>query len=314
MPGISKMNTLAQISIDTKASVEATINGIDLFNLSPGLTQYIRASDGGIDPTYSSINEQKPQLDFTSTALKTILDICGLGGLYFEPDTGDPGITAFFQAMAEGGVRKTGSNHTSITMANGFMVPVVLSGQQGGGPAKLSCTIHVTYDGTNNPIVFANDAALIGSGGTGAAWTVGGVSINGNALDSVLGITVNFGIQVLTRSSDGGIWSTFSTIMSRAPSIEIQTNDVEFLATLGCTGLAQDVNDSVIYFRKMTKGGGRVIDATAEHIKITVDEGRIMWGPVSGGQGAEQAYSIIITPTHDLTAAILVINTASAIT
>ena len=283
-------------------------------NIGLGISRFLEGSDGEVDNRYVSINEQKPMIGFTTTAIATALGLAGISGVGIDVDVPLTlgSLEAFFQLLVEGGTRA--ATATKLTINEGILIPRSLSASQ-GAVAKLSMEAHATYDGTNNPIVLlASQTIPTITPGVAELFTLGPVQINGVAVNGVTDLSVEFGIELIVEGSDGEPWPRFVAIMRRSPSISFTTPDAGLLTTLGISGKAQGATDSVVYFRKIAEGGTRKLDATAEHIKISIDEGIINVEDASASHGSTYGLRCTITPTFDGTAAVLVIDAASAIT
>jgi hypothetical protein len=296
----------------TLGASDVLLDQVQNVEISTGIAQAILASDGQVDPTYVSVLSQAPSLSFESTAAATILGSCGISGMIIDADVTYPGLIAWFQKMAEGGVRAAGSSHLKLTMKEGLLVPRTIQASQ-GGVATISLEAALTYDGTNDPIIIADSQALAGTPATAEAFTIGPASINGATLEGIQSLTIDPGISLTVLSGDGQVWPTYAAIQARQPSIRLTSTDVSALSTFGLSGAAQGASDSVVWLRKMSEGAGRVADNVAEHIGFTIDEGMITVQSASASQGGPAMAEVLITPTYDGTAAIIVVDTTQVI-
>lgn len=315
---VANVHTLYAVDVDPITVADAVfIDQITDYAVDPAIQEILAAGDGQVDPTFVATMAQSPRIRFSSSALATILaeasSAFALNGLKIDADGSHDGCEFWFQKVAEGGTRSAGSTHIKLTIKEGLLLPRAINASQ-GGVATMTLEALATYDGTNNPIVVAANQALVGSPGVSELFTLGPVSINGTALNAIQNCAIDLGIQEIVASGDGQTWPTFAGIMSRAPLITLTTLEAISLSTFGLAGTAQTASDSVIYLRKIAEGGTRVADATAEHIKFTVDEGMIRVRSVGGAHGGAIMSQIEIRPTWDETNAILVIDPASAIT
>jgi hypothetical protein len=292
-------------SLDYGAS---QLKGIVSQSIDPGILAKVLSDDGQVDPTYAYVAQAAPMVSFSTRAVAAALAVCGISGLAV---TSPPAIL-YFQQLDDLGTRESGSVHLTGTVNRGLLVPRTLRAAQ-GEEAVLSFDLFCLYNGTLLPIVWAASAALAGDVGSAEAFTVGPVSINGAALDNVQEITVDFGIQVRTGSKDGEAYPRDASILVRRPTITVRTTDLSVLQSLDVAGAKQGATDSVVYFRKLDRLGTRVADATAEHVKIAIDDGLIV--PQAGSAAGEDVAGggIVIHPAYDGAAAILAVSTASAI-
>jgi hypothetical protein len=312
---ISKLHTLYAVSLNTAtlAASPVLLDQVQSFGISTGLQRIVQRGDGAVDPTYVAIMSQRPVLAFSTTAIATALAACGINGAVIDADGSYPGIVCWFQKMAEGGTRASGSSHLKMTGAEGLLVPRSLGAGQ-DSVAAIRYEAVLTFDGTLDPVVVAASQALSGTPSVGELFTVGPVNINGTALEGIQSIEVEFGIGLKVASGDGNVWPTYCAIMSRDPSIRIRTTDADAIATFGASGTAQGATDSVVFFRKLAEGGRRVADGGGEHVSVSVAEGIVTVENEEVSQDGIVSADIVITPTFDGTAPILVISTTANIT
>jgi hypothetical protein len=109
----------------------------------------------------------------------------------------------------------------------------------------------------------------------------------------------------------GKEWPSHIHVRGPVPLIEIRNKDVALMSTYGISG-AKSTAIGTVYLTKIDNMGVRVVDGTAEHIKITTTsaESRI-WVTQHSGDSSEG--TINIQPIKDSAAAIT-ISTTSAIT
>ena len=288
------------------------LDQIQNFEDDPGINLVVASGDGQVDPTYVAVMSQRPTMSFGSSALATILGACGISGAVIDADGTYPGLVAWYQKMAEGGIRASGSAHLKMTAKEGLLIPTSVTAQQ-DGTAMVSVQAGLTYDGTNAPIVVADSQALSGSPAVGEMFTVGPVSINGATLEGIQSISFDPGLSLVFGAGDGDVWPTYVSVQARRPRISVVTTDVSALATLGISGAAQGASDSVVWFRKKAEGGTLTADATAEHISLTMDDGMAIPGRGSVTQDGHATREVTLVPSWDGTNAIIVISTAAAI-
>jgi hypothetical protein len=306
------MFTLAAVNLNRDTDV--LIGQMVDQNINLAVTRFLEGSDGEVDNRYVSINEQKPMIGFTTTAIAVALAQAGISGVGIDVDTPATlgALEAFFHLLVEGGTRA--ATATKVTINEGILIPKTLSASQ-GAIARLTMEAHASYDGTNDPLVLlASQTLPATTPGVAELFTLGPVQLNGVAVNGVTDLSVDFGIELFVEGSDGEVWPRFVAINRRSPVISFTTPDAGLLSTLGITGDPQGATDSVVYFRKIAEGGTRELDATAEHIKFSIDEGMVYVEDASASHGSTYGLRVTIVPTFDGTNAVLVISTASAIT
>ena len=289
------------------ADVNGTmIDQVSSFGVDSGLEQFLLLADGGVDPTYSAVKGLVPKISFSTHAVAAALAVAGMNAA---------SVTAasfFFQKLAEGGTRASGSSHLKLALTKGMIFPRSLSAGH-AEPAELSYEVLCLTDGGGVPVTISKNQALTGSPVVDQLYVAGPVKINGTLLAGVQSIKIDFGIKEVVLGGDGEVYPSFAAIMTRAPKITIELLDLDILADLTIAGAAQGATDTVIYLRKVEAGGTRVADATAEHISFSIDAGHIGIGNSGAKPGGPATVSLEITPIFDGTNDILAINTAAAI-
>lgn len=309
---VTNAYTMYAVNIQTAAAVDLFLDGIQSWTLGLGIEEMLNTSDGDANPTFVAVSGQNPTMEFSTIKLTNALTTIGVNGLKIDSDVDDDGLEAWFRQVDEGGTRKIGSNHTKMTINEGIITPTNLTADN-DTPATLNYLVSITYDGTNDPIVFAGSEALEGVATADVYHTLGPININGTTVTGIQSMSVDFGNAVRTLRGDGQEWPTFVYSQAIAPTIRFRTLDVDLLRSLiTIDGVPQSTTDSVVFLRKLAEGGTRVPDGTAEHISFTIDEGMISAEAVNGDP--ELGLDVMIRPTFDGTNAILVVSTATAIT
>jgi hypothetical protein len=286
------------------------IDEITNHRVATQIQRMMRTVGGEVEPKFVCIGEQRPSIFFTTLALARALAAVGADGL-----TLSAAANFWFQKMVvDSGTRAGALSHLKLTVNAGIIVPRTLRAAQ-GDYATLEYECACRYNGTNEPIVPLASQSLTGTPAVDEKFTVGPVNINGAALDGIKETTIDFGLQLLLEVSEGDIWPTFIAIMERAtPLITIRTTDALAFNTLGLDGVAQGATDSEVYFRKKAADGGNELDATAEHIKVSIDAGMVTVDEVAGDYPGVLESVVHIVPVYDGTNALFAVSTASAIT
>jgi len=306
------VHTLYAVNIQTAEDVDLFIDQITDQNIDLGITDLLLSADGQVDPTFVAVGEQNPRLAYTSSKLATILASCWIDGLKISSDVDDDGAEFFFQKVEAEGTRATGSSHVKLTMNKGMLIPRTITAPH-NALASVELEFIPVWDETNDILVVETSQAIEGTPSVSEAFCAGPAYINGVQLESIQETGIDLGIAEFVAGGDGDIWQKFVAIGTRTPRITLRTLDAVSLSTFGISGTAQGVTDSDIYLRKVAKDGTRVANATAEHIKVSVDEGNITCRAITGTHGEFLGTEIQINPTYDDTNDILALDTASVI-
>lgn len=263
--------------------------------------------------THLAIAAQSFNHNFETRSIAVALAAIGLSGVSIAGLTNK--LTLYAQKVAEGGTRASGSNHRTYTYNAGLVFPDRLSCQH-QQDASLTYAIRPTWNGTNNPVVIAESAALASNPLDNERFSLGPVVVGGTTFDQISGIDINFGINVRTESADGEIWDRFGWIETFAPTITLRGRKVTWFkdsAGVPLGGLAATHVNTSIYLRKRASGGMFVADVTAEHVKFTaaglavIDEAGSFRGTGPGET------TLTIHPYYDGTNHPILVTTATAI-
>lgn len=256
---------------------------------------------GKPQPSYTAVQEQNAQIDFTTHDLWTALNKIGFDG------ADAAGAELWLQKLAHAGFRSSGSDHAQVSVTQGYLIPVTLQAQ-GAQWATMECQIWVASTDGNDPLSFT-EVSLPTPADSMDAFVAGPVSINGTDVQ-VQQLNVEFGLEVHARRHDGQVWPGLIAGIEARPRIRITTDDVSQL-TLGTNGVEIGANNVEVWFRKVNQNGTRVSPVTAEHIKIEITEGMVHAGETSANQGAEASLELVVEPTYDGTNDIMQITQAA---
>lgn len=311
---VDEMYTLGAIVVNhTTTASSVYLNGINQSSVDPGQAEFVIQAAGQPESSYAAIMSVKPVISATVSEISKVLAALGNTGVCWPVASSYQTVDLYFTQMDKCAARKTGSNHIKVTVNDGLMTWGQISASQDAA-ASITLTIHARYDGTNNPFVYATGQALpTPLPNIAEQFTLGKAMINGTELSGLQSTTVSSGMNVITQSSSGDVYPTFVGIATKTPKIELRTKTISALNTFGLTGTAQGATDSLIYFTKLSENGTRVAAGTAEHVKISVDDGIITTGAAGGSNNESSEVTVMITPTYDGTNAILAITAASAI-
>lgn len=295
---VSNVHTLFACSLGGTLFDGLLSNPLDL-----GIRGLQEAFDGGVDPTFSAVAVQEPMFGLTTVQCGAALTAVGLSGLALT--SGSPGLF-YLQKMVDGAERGGAGAHVKMTVNKGHLIPVQLVAGIGVSDfARLSYMCHCIYDGTNLPVVVATSQSLAGSPSVAAMFRAGTFTFNGSEIDGVQRIQVDFGIELKKLWAGGSVYPTFSAVRWRKPRIVVETVNALSLDTLTALGSAIS-STAVVKFRKYAQGGAMVADATAEHISLTLNEGRCHPEGIENANGEVTGHRLVVTPTYNGSDAILV--------
>ena len=235
--------------------------------ISAGIASMIETPSGHVHPMFRANKDQKPVIEFSTPELETLLTATtGLTGLSIS---GTPLVSWIKKANATGNIARATTSHSKVTVNLGILHVASISLPH-NGRAECRGIVTTSYDGTNDPLVYATSVALSGNITGTEYFCAGPVSVNGTSLPGVKSIEVDCGVDLLHESADGEVWPSFVGIQTVAPTVTIKLFEKVLLNTIGLQGLALNGTTGLVFYaRKYANGSpARVANATTQHIKF----------------------------------------------
>jgi len=260
-------------------------------------------------PQFVGGHGAKPQVDFRSPQIKTILDVAGMLG--YDASAGNTDL----HYRSGTNLATRASTGLRIRLLRALLHWTQLTARQ-NEPAEISCSIVPTYDGTNAPMTPAGAIAVPALAAMPQEYyTLGPVAINGSLVAGVTDWSLDLGVKTHVEQSDGEPYPSWCGIESHEPVLTVNTRYLASWATTGVGGLA--LSSLVFYLRKKAlDSAGCVANGSAVHVKFTAAKGVVFVDQNSGGADGPATCGLRI---HLRKAAVgdthpIAVNTASAIT
>lgn len=293
------------------ASPDPQITGITSVRFNSNLSEITPSSDGNINPTLAMAMTQSSRIRFTTNDIKGALDVAGFNGLAIGTTVTPMGFN--FRARLAGG-QYDPNDGFSIVMPSGLLIPIGLRASHGQVAEIEMEAIPVSTDGVAAPL--ALDSGIVSTVGNTPTrvWTIGPWYINAVLLEGIREFNLEFGIDVELLEADAIPWPTQASIKQRRPTFSCQTFhldqvDKDALALIG------QIRSGVTraFLRRKGTGAANSPDATANHIRFDVAEGRISMRDVGAGHPESASVAIMVTPTKTGSTDPIAVNTAAAI-
>lgn len=280
-------------------------------SVSPGIEAMVAHAAGQVHPQFAANMGQKIEIRFTTTQVKSVLDLVSSTGIY---DLSANNTDLFFKVAADQGTRTASASaaHHRFRAAQGFLIlERITAGHR--SEAQAQCRIICAYDGTNSPLVYAGSTALSGTPTSAEHFVVGDIYLNGSAVGAVQDLDMDYGQGILQAGSNGELYDTFNCLLQSNPTVTMNCFNTAYWSTATLNGL--DLSSASIYLRKLARTG-RVADATAEHIKFTLADGIIYIDQTNGEGMSPNVTTIMVKPiaASDTGTGITLASTAVAIT
>jgi len=309
--GVSEMHTIGAVVIDD--TVDKILGGIG--QLSIPLQTEVRSDpkSGELYSRFASIVARNAQAQFRTRMLEILLTNVPVTGLSI--DALATGLDIYATKLADGGSRATGANQSKYSIIRGIMAIRRLTCQY-QGDAEADVIIHAMQEGATEPVV-KTDSVSLPTMPTEEVFTLGKIVLDGPiTIDHVKSIDIDFGLTIRTEGADGDINPSFAYIERIQPKIMLRGVKLAHFGAsfIPITGKALTHAATAIYLRKRLAGGTFELDASAEHIKMTVAGIAVIATALDGGQsGAPAEVEIEITPTFDGTNAPIAVTLNQAI-
>ena len=303
---MAEVATISKVGFNTSLSLDGVLRCAHV----PGIETVTVRGDGQLHATRVYIKSIRPRIDFTTLDVGTAL---ALNSAQFA--TKGLALSALFsgyltQRTQDGGLATTGDK---LAMAQGLIVPTRLSVRDMEA-ATLECAVHGrSADGTTNPLsVTADQTVPVGTAIT-ACHTVGKLMVNGAqiAANLIQSFDYDFGLAVEPLGGDGVLYPTRLHIRQVQPRLSWELADADAVAAIGLSGVAQGATDSLFYLRKFDPSGGRVATATAEHVKMSIDDGIWYVEDAGGESDGDVRVRLVCEPVWDAAVEPVVVSIAA---
>lgn len=219
-----------------------------------------------VAPTFTGSGQSTPDLNFSTTQIKTVLDAFTTLNLCSDFAAGN--VDVEYRAGTNRGTREpdADTDHLRVRMeANAYGSWQSLRADA-GGLAEIRARVVPIYDGVNDPMVATAGVALTATAAVSQLFTLGPIKINGTTLDLVQGFTWENNLQYDEHLGDTGFF-TWSSVRSASPVITIRSRKSSYLATYGTRGTA--LSSCSVYLRRRVKAGINYPNNQSQHILLS---------------------------------------------
>ncbi len=275
------------------------------------LTDVIGFAAGQADPQFVGTRESKFDQPFTSTQVKTVLDLCGE---QYAANLSAGNTDLFYKKAKNLGVREDAAStvHLRMRMASGLVYWTDLAASQ-GQDATVSGRILPLFNGSNPPMVPAGGVALAGTPSAAEWYTLGPVFVNATKIAGLQSMGLALNLQAFELNASGEIFPTFCGVARRQPVLTLSSLKADLWGVYGLLGAA--ITSWAVYLRRHDPDGGIYADNQAQHIAISGSTGKVLPNNTSGG-GAEapsQTTLRVLLRAPNATSPPLTITTATTI-
>lgn len=249
---------------------------------APGIIDFLSNPAGHPWPMFAANAGFQPVISFTTEQVDTVLTNIGVGGLSVTTDS----YLYLALGTVTGKVARATTSHTRLVVAE-LLAYWTTCRFPHNGAATADVVLAASWDGTNDPFVSAGSVALSGNLAAGNRFGAGPVAVNGSALAGVQEFNLNSNLQIIRAGGESEPFDSFLGIQAGTPTVDLSYIGPNAITTFGLAGTVLDgANGIELYGRKFTPNGGRVANATTEHLYLQGLLGTLKAVEVSGS-GAE---------------------------
>jgi hypothetical protein len=255
--------------------------------------QVIRPTpDGILDPKSSFRSAANPRIMVATLSIGAALTLLGTKGILAAP------FVAWGALEGEDG-DKSATGAYKATMANCRLLPRSLT-------VSTDDNAMLTFEaiGYGSDISYAFDqnlSAIISGNDSDDAFALGPVKVNGELVETVQAVTINFGLTEFVERGDGLILpKSVGLTAPRLPTISVGVMDGSHARKVmrgsgpfsGVKPL-DGTNGVQVWFKKRAEDGDFVAAGTASHVKISATHGM---GSNQGAAGQPQLTTLFFEP------------------
>ena len=299
------------IDLDSGTNVITQLTDVTPANNVQDLIEY-SASEAA--PLFGGSFGAVPDINFTTTQLKTIMDLIDVDNV--AKDLSGGSVDLWYRKGNPHSTREAiGASNTLHDRwrmtTNALLVMQSMTASQ-GAMATMTCRLLPVWDGSTDPMTFTGSLGSLPASATNDFFTLGRVDINGTDIGAITDVSLDYQLEYEEVADSGEPFISYGAIRRFAPRLTITTRDVTTVRTYGTAGTA--LTSFELYWRHLAANGNVVANATATHIKMTATAGVIRAREVSGIPEAAAQIEIDFLKPNSTTDPLLISDTTSAIT
>lgn len=266
-----------------------TLPNVKMLDPDVGAELMTVMAGGQIDPVKFALAFRDSKTPFETSDFATVFNTIGMNLLFGKACSA--GATMQFQ-LADNGSFATGFNHVAVASPKGYCYVEEINADQ---DAKEPASMKLQYCFLKSGGVYAamsNVHALTGSPGLTDFFALGPIYHNGVQVVGIQRARFTTGIRYTTVRSDGETEAAEGKVDDRNLQIECDLNNLAGVTSLEW-GVTPSSGTVAMYLRKCISGGGRVSDATNQHIKVALDVSTIELRGVKKGAKTDALATLI---------------------
>lgn len=270
------------------------VHQITQTRLSPTIERYLNTG-GGSNTIFAGVTKVLPVASFDTPALATLL---GLVPFFASVAT----VKIYRTKLVHGGLIAAGSVHGMFTLNKTIIVLRSITARQGQA-ASATFDILAAYDGSNNPVTYADSQAVPAFSGSVEAFTVGvarsdvlgAPATPANAETQSLDINPNITDEAISHS--GSAFAEDIILRTMQPEVRMTTLDVDVVTDAAING-TDDANIE-FFFRRLKDKSIPYADADTQHLKLSMGDALVALDESSGAEGGVAETTLVWNAVDD---------------
>jgi hypothetical protein len=282
--------------------------------VNPKPTVIYNSGSGQFSPSFAAVAGVEPEVTFDSTEIARILTaVPVLTGLGINTGLTYTGAEIYYEGKQDMGGRVGNLLSLKHVATKSMLVVRSITCEQ-RGEARSACTLMtLSSDGVAAPLTTVDLVTAPNPIYATEKFTLGPVVINGARVNGVIGVTIDFGLEIVASMEAGETYPKFCTINRLEPKITVRTNDISLITSFPFTGTNLS-SGAVVYLRRFQQSGIVYADGSAQHVSFTLpaSQGIALPGQGTGSGAGDATLEIDIRPLAG-SSAMVTVNPATTI-
>jgi len=300
---------------DLNAGSLITLGGETSMEISTG-TETISDDSGTTYDEVRSMVRQMPEIRLNSKALTSWLTYIGLAGYCISSDGSHPGLRLYAQVLNDCKSPPSAGTNLRYTVGKGLMILGQLQATR-GQDATISLMVHALSDGTNAPLSGTYTGITLPTVSSNEQFTLGVCKVGNVTLSDLESMTIDFGVQITSKTPEmGSVWPESIAVRKIQPVATFTGFNPTILdnSSIPLAGKQATHAQTIIQLKKRSGYASFVADATAQHIRLTMNGMATITQALSGSGNAEANCVLRVEGVHDGTNVPILFNLANTYT
>lgn len=205
------------------------------------------------------------------------------------------------QKRAEAGTFATSTNHETIDVARGVIIPRNISAAQNDDQgASLDLDIVALYDESNAIVdrTGSVDFSAVSTPTFVSRYFLGPIYINSVIVPNIERVSIDFGINYGAKGFNGSPYPTEGSIITRAPMITFTSSNASIDTSLGLLTRAL-AGTLAVYLQKGASNSDRVAAGTGGHCKLSWSAGEWCTDEIAVSGNDDGTSNFTVMPTSE---------------